>query len=156
MEYSSEWTAFLNPSIIQDIDQTYLEEGELRVIISFRATGEDDMSSIVFRKGIFDKNNDLHLMTIGKSMDIAEVSQKKFYHKGRFIEKMKEMEIPEKYSKVIQEDLTVLNFTPLILLATTRRFYQNFYLLMIFVFSEPCLYIVMVPRAKTSRFFLKK
>ena len=107
-------------------------------------------------RGFFDKNNGLHLMTIGKSMVIIEVSQKKFYHKGRFIEKMKDMEIPEKYSKVIQEDLTVLNFTPLILLATTRRFYQNFYLLMIFVFSEPCLYIVMVPRAKTSRFFLKK
>ena len=96
------------------------------------------------------------IKTMIYTMDIAEVSQKKFYHKGRFIEKMKEMEIPEKYSKVIQEDLPVFNFTPLILLATTRRFYQNFYLLMIFVFSEPCLYIVMVPRAKTSRFFLKK
>ncbi len=105
MEYSIESTAFFNPSIIQDIDQTYLEEGELRVLISFRATGEGHISSIVFRRGILDKNNDLHLMTVGKSMDIAEVFQKKSYHKGRFVKKMNEMEIPEKYSKVIVEAL---------------------------------------------------
>lgn len=105
MEYSIESTAFFNPSIIPDVDQTYLEEGEMRVIISFRATGEGHISSIVFRRAILDKNNDLHLMHIGKSMDTAEVSQKKSYHKGRFVKKMKEMKIPEKYSKVIVEDL---------------------------------------------------
>lgn len=105
MEYSLESTAFFNPSIVRDIDQTYLEEGETRVIISFRATGEGHISSIVFRRAILDKNNDLQLMSIGKSMDLAEISQKKSYHKGRFIKKMKEMEIPEKYSKVIVEDL---------------------------------------------------
>ncbi|MGB3345223.1 MAG: glycoside hydrolase family 130 protein [Aequorivita sp.] len=105
MEYSIESTAFFNPSMIPDIDQTYLEEGEMRVIMSFRATGEGHISSIVFRRAILDKNNDLHLMPIGKSMDVAEVSQKKSYHKGRFVKKMKEMNIPDKYSKIIVEDL---------------------------------------------------
>ncbi len=105
MEYSLESTAFFNPSIVRDLDQTFLEEGETRVIISFRATGEGHISSIVFRRAILDKNNDLQLMSIGKSMDLAEISQKKSYHKGRFIKKMKEMDIPEKYSKVIVEDL---------------------------------------------------
>ncbi|MGO3184375.1 MAG: glycoside hydrolase family 130 protein [Aequorivita sp.] len=105
MEYSIESTAFFNPSIIPDIDQTYLEEGEKRVIISFRATGEGHISSIVFRRAILDKNNDLHLMSIGKSMDMAEVSQKKSYHKGRFVKKMKEMNIPEKYFNTIVGDL---------------------------------------------------
>lgn len=105
MEYSIESTAFFNPSIIPDVDQTYLEEGETRVIMSFRATGEGHISSIVFRRAILDKNNDLHLMTIGKSMDVAEVSKKESYHKGRFLKKMKEMKIPEKYSKLIVEDL---------------------------------------------------
>lgn len=105
MEYSIESTAFFNPSIVPDSDQTYLEEGELRVILSFRATGEGHISSIVFRRGILDKNNDLHLMAIGKSMDIAEISHKKLYHKGRFVEKMDEMEIPKKYSNLIVESL---------------------------------------------------
>lgn len=106
MEYSLESTAFFNPSIVADLDQTFLEEGELRVIISFRATGEGHISSIVFRRAILDRNNDLHMMSIGKSMDIAEVSQKKSYHKGRFVKKMKEMKIPEKYYKDIIEHLS--------------------------------------------------
>ncbi|WP_026449650.1 glycoside hydrolase family 130 protein [Aequorivita capsosiphonis] len=105
MEYSLESTAFFNPSIIPDVDQTYLEEGEKRVIISFRATGEGHISSIVFRRAILDKNNDLHLMSIGKSMDVAEISQKKSYHKGRFVKKMREMNIPEKYFNIIVDDL---------------------------------------------------
>jgi len=105
MEYSLESTAFFNPSIIPDVDQTYLEDGEMRIIISFRATGEGHISSIVFRRAIIDKNNDLHLMSIGKSMDIAEISQKKSYHKGRFVKKLQEMKIPEKYSKAILDDL---------------------------------------------------
>ena len=105
LEYSIESAAFFNPSIIPAIDQSYLEEGEMRVIISFRATGEGHISSIVFRRAIIDKNNDLYLMNVGKSMDLAEISKKKSYHKGRFIEKMKEMKIPEKYSKIIIEDL---------------------------------------------------
>ncbi|MGB4776612.1 MAG: glycosidase, partial [Daejeonella sp.] len=36
-EYSIESAAFFNPSIIEDPDQTELEEGEKRLIISFRA-----------------------------------------------------------------------------------------------------------------------
>src|SRR5690606_28960238 len=34
-----------------------------------------------------------------------EVSQKKSYHKGRFVKKMKEMKIPDKYSNDIIKDL---------------------------------------------------
>ena len=105
MEYSIESAAFFNPSIIQDFDQSYLEEGEMRVILSFRATGEGHISSIVFRRGIIDKNNDLHLMSVGNSIDMAEISHKKLYDKGRFVKKMREMRIPIKYSKSIMDDL---------------------------------------------------
>ena len=104
MEYSIESTAFFNPSIIPDIDQTYLEAGELRVIISFRATGEGHISSIVFRRAILDKNNDLFLMSISKSMDTAVVSQKSTYHKGRFIDKMTEMKIPKKIQVLANQE----------------------------------------------------
>ena len=73
MEYSLESAAFFNPSIVEDFDQSDLEEGEKRVIISFRATGEGHISSIVFRRGILDQNNDLRVMKIGKNIDKAEV-----------------------------------------------------------------------------------
>lgn len=105
MEYSIESAAFFNPSIIPDFDQSYLEEGEMRVILSFRATGEGHISSIVFRRGILDKNNDLHLMNVGNSIDMAEISHKTFYDKGRFVKKMREMQIPIKYSKSIMANL---------------------------------------------------
>ena len=105
MEYSIESAAFFNPSIFQECDQSYLEEGEMRVILSFRATGEGHISSLVFRRGIIDKNNDLHLMGVGNSIDMAEISHKMLYDKDRFEKKMREMKIPLKYSKSIMEDL---------------------------------------------------
>src|SRR5690606_29022826 len=105
MEYSIESAAFFNPSIIQDFDQSYLEEGEMRVILSFRATGEGHISSIVFRRGIIDKDNNLHLMSVGNSIDKAEIYHKKLTDNERFVKKMQEMRIPLKYSKSIIEKL---------------------------------------------------
>ncbi|PRX46816.1 glycoside hydrolase family 130 protein [Salegentibacter salegens] len=105
MEFALESAAFFNPSMIEDFDQTYLEEGEKRVIISFRVTGEGHISSLVFRRGILDKNNDLHLMKIGNHIDKAEISHKKLYDKKRFIERLGEMDIPKKFSKAIMNRL---------------------------------------------------
>ena len=62
MEYSIESAAFFNPSIVEHPDQTELrEKDQKRVIISFRATGEGHISSIVFREGVIDKNNNIVL-----------------------------------------------------------------------------------------------
>ena len=105
MEYAIESAAFFNPSIVEDFDQLYLEKGEKRIIISFRATGEGHISSIVFRRGILDKNNYLQVMKIGDYIDKAEISHKKLYNKKRFVKKLGEMHIADKYSTSIMEDL---------------------------------------------------
>ena len=105
MEYAIESAAFFNPSIVEDFDQLYLEKGEKRIIISFRATGEGHISSIVFRRGILDKNNDLQVMKIGDYIDKAEISHKKLYNKKRFVKKLGEMHIRDKYSTSIMQDL---------------------------------------------------
>lgn len=105
MEYSIESAAFFNPSIMEDFDQTMLEPGERRVILSFRATGEGHISSIVFRRAIIDKNFNINLRKIGEDIDMPEISHKKLYDKERFIKKLKEMKIPEKYSMTIMEHL---------------------------------------------------
>ncbi|TRX49073.1 glycosidase [Fulvivirga sp. M361] len=105
MEYSIESAAFFNPSIVEDMDQMHLDNGEKRVIFSFRATGEGHISSIVFRRAILDQNNDLRIMPVGNHIDKAEVTHKKLYNKKRFVKKMKEMDIPEKYSDIIMADL---------------------------------------------------
>jgi hypothetical protein len=58
-EYSIESAALFNPSIVPHPDQTGLSEGDLRFIMSLRATGEGHISSIEFRSGIIDKNCDI-------------------------------------------------------------------------------------------------
>ncbi len=105
MEYAIESAAFFNPSIVEDFDQSDLEKGEKRVIISFRATGEGHISSIVFRRGILDKNNDLRVMKIGNHIDKAEIEHKTLYKKERFIIKLHEMRIADKYSAEIMVEL---------------------------------------------------
>jgi len=105
MEYAIESAAFFNPSIVEDLDQLYLEKGEKRIIISFRATGEGHISSIVFRRGILDKNNDMQMMKVGGYIDKAEVSHKKLYNKERFVRKLEEMLVLDKYSTSIMQEL---------------------------------------------------
>ncbi|MEB2775423.1 glycoside hydrolase family 130 protein [Algoriphagus sp. D3-2-R+10] len=105
MEFSLESAAFFNPSMIEDFDQTYLEQGETRVIISFRATGEGHISSLVFRRAILDANNNLQLSTIGDYIDKAEISHKQLYDKQRFIKRLQGMQIEEQYTKSIMDTL---------------------------------------------------
>ncbi|WP_432221445.1 glycoside hydrolase family 130 protein [Flavobacterium sp. TMP13] len=105
MEYSIESAAFFNPSMVEDFDQSDLEVGEKRIIISFRATGEGHISSIVFRRAILDKNNDLQVMKIGKNIDKAEIVHKTLYNKVRFLTKLSEMHTSDKYASEIMQEL---------------------------------------------------
>ena len=51
-EYALESAALFNPSIVPHPDQSGLEPGALRFIMSLRATGEGHISSIEFRTGV--------------------------------------------------------------------------------------------------------
>ncbi len=48
-EYAPESAALFNPSIVPHPDQSNLEEGAIRLVMSLRATGEGHISSIEFR-----------------------------------------------------------------------------------------------------------
>ncbi len=91
-EYSIESAAFFNPSIVEDPDQTKLQPSEKRVVLSFRATGEGHISSIVFRTGIIDENNDLRIEPIGKMLDEAEEIKRFIYEKKLFIAELNEIQ----------------------------------------------------------------
>ena len=95
MEYSIESVAFCNPSIIEDPDQSKLNKDEKRVILSFRATGEGNISSLVFRSGILNRNNELSLEPVGKMLAEADVITQSVYTKKIFKEKLVEMLEPE-------------------------------------------------------------
>lgn len=103
MEYSIESSAFFNPSMMEDFDQTSLEKGEKRVIISFRATGEGHVSSIVFRRGIIDKDNNLRMMRIGDDIEKAEVLHKMMFKKKRIMSKLAEMHTLDIYTTIMND-----------------------------------------------------
>ena len=86
-EYSVESAAFFNPSIVEDPDQTELQEGNKRMIISFRAVGEGHISSITFRRALIDQNNNITVLPAGNYIDEAEIVRNAIYNKKLFFEK---------------------------------------------------------------------
>lgn len=90
-EYSIESAAFFNPSMVEDSDQSNLSEGEKRVIVSFRATGEGHISSLVFRRGIIGNDGNLTFDPEGYLLDEAEVGKNFLYKKSNFVSKLREM-----------------------------------------------------------------
>ena len=98
-EYSIESAAFFNPSIVEDPDQTELQEGQRRVIISFRAVGEGHISSITFRRALIDQANNITVTPAGSYIDEAEIVRNAVYNKKLFFEK----------AAVTQIDINVLN-----------------------------------------------
>jgi len=105
MEYSIEAAAFFNPSIIEDPDQTALGEGEKRIIVSFRATGEGHISSIVFRSGIISKTNNFFFKDPGELVDIPEVVKKHVYDKQAFLDKLFEMHVQRELVGMVMDKL---------------------------------------------------
>lgn len=92
-EYSVSAAAFFNPSMIESPDQTGLEDGSKRVVISFRATGEGHISSIVFHTGVIDKENRIHFEKAGSHVDQPEAVKRHVYEKQITMDKLKEMEV---------------------------------------------------------------
>jgi predicted GH43/DUF377 family glycosyl hydrolase len=92
MEYSVESAALFNPSIVWHPDQSNVSSGDKRFILSLRATGEGHISSIVFRTGIIDAENNIIIEksdrfisspdTVIKSNYNKTVLQKKIFESG--------------------------------------------------------------------------
>ena len=60
-EYSFEASALFNPSIVVHPNQAGLATGELRFVLSLRATGEGHVSSVAFRSGVVDAEGEVRM-----------------------------------------------------------------------------------------------
>lgn len=87
-EYSIESAAFFNPSIIEDPDQSDLDMGQKRIIISFRAVGEGHISSIAFRRAVINQDGGIEIMPVGSYVDSAEVMRDTVFEKKLFFERI--------------------------------------------------------------------
>jgi len=104
-EFAIESTAFFNPSIIEAPDQSNLQEGQKRIIVSFRATGEKHISSIVFRQGIINKDNSLKFQQEGRLVDVPETIKRYRYKKSVFLKKLLEMHIKKDVVNIAMDKL---------------------------------------------------
>ena len=90
-EYSVEAAALFNPCIVQIASQEADPEGSCRFVMSFRATGEGHISSIEFRSGIIDTNNDIYFDALGDYVEAPEIHPNPSYDRHLFRLKLQEM-----------------------------------------------------------------
>jgi len=92
MEYSIESAALFNPSIVLHPDQSHLDKGSLRFIMSLRAIGEGHVSSIVFRSGVLDRHNTFIFDPVSDYVERPDVHLNPIYDRHLFQLKLNEME----------------------------------------------------------------
>ncbi len=94
-EYSLEAAALFNPSIVPHLDQSGLKEGEMRFIMSLRATGEGHISSITFRTGVIDAEHGVHLDEVSGFVVSPERVTNPVFRKAMFIHKLRALKMDE-------------------------------------------------------------
>ena len=104
-EYSREIAALFNPSMVPHPDQTGLEPGALRFIISLRATGEGHISSITFRSGILHPDSPIEVCApSGFLTEPRQVPNLRF-EKGLFERKLFELGLTCELSRRVMNRL---------------------------------------------------
>ncbi|MFH1429030.1 MAG: glycosidase [Candidatus Margulisiibacteriota bacterium] len=98
-EYTPEGASKFNPSIVIHPDQSNVEKGMVRVILSFRATGEGHVSSIVFHPAIVDEQGRIILDTPSNQIETPDKSYPE-YDRNTLILKLREIGI---YNRYIQD-----------------------------------------------------
>jgi predicted GH43/DUF377 family glycosyl hydrolase len=100
-----ESAAFFNPSVIRHPDQKGVEKGSLRFIMSFRATGEGHISSIEFRSGIIDTNNDIYFDPVSRYVATPEIHTDPVYNRLHFRRKLEEIGARDRVMNQLLEGL---------------------------------------------------
>lgn len=90
-EYALESAALFNPSIVPHPDQTGVQVGGLRFIMSLRATGEGHISSIEFRDGLLSPDGAISFSEVSRYVSAPEVVPNPRYRKKTFVIKLHEM-----------------------------------------------------------------
>ncbi len=137
MEYSIESAALFNPSIVPHPDQSQLDKGSLRFIMSLRATGEGHISSIVFRSGVIDSQNMFHFDPISDHVVTPEIHLDPVYDRHLFRLKLNEMaasneitahlitRLPENFSYYrLKKEIEALHINPVFAAARQNETFE--------------------------------
>jgi predicted GH43/DUF377 family glycosyl hydrolase len=92
-EYSLESAALFNPSMLWHPDQSGLEPGSKRFLLSLRATGEGHISSITFRSGTVDSETRIRMDEPTRFVTAPENVPNTLYEKNLFARKLLELRV---------------------------------------------------------------
>ena len=104
-EYALESAALFNPSIVPHPDQSDLPPGDLRFIMSLRATGEGHISSIAFRTGVIGADHSIVLEHPSRFVTAPELNPDPSFRRGVFFRKLREMEFENDWSRSLMNSL---------------------------------------------------
>ena len=104
-EYALESAALFNPSIVPHPDQSALKKGDLRFIMSLRATGEGHISSIEFRTGVIRHEGTIEVDAPSKFVTAPAVNPNPTYRKTIFLHKLREMGFANPWSARVMDAL---------------------------------------------------
>ena len=103
-EYSLQSAALFNPSIVPHPDQSGVPEGNLRFIMSLRATGEGHISSIEFRSGLISPDGELAVEPAAGSVATPEIRYPR-YRKVDFLGTLRERGLDPSFIAAAFDDL---------------------------------------------------
>jgi predicted GH43/DUF377 family glycosyl hydrolase len=104
-EFSLEAAALFNPSIVPHPDQSDLPPGSLRFNLSLRATAEGHISSITFRTGLLDANNNIRIDAPTRySLEPMQVPNPT-YEKRLFEQKLQELGLVGDFNRQVLKGL---------------------------------------------------
>ncbi len=104
-EYSLESAALFNPSIVPHPDQTGVANSALRFILSLRATGEGHISSITFRTGVIDANNQIAIEKASGLLTEPRQTPNPQYEKPQFTKKLFELGLLSEFTRRVINNL---------------------------------------------------
>ncbi len=104
-EYALESAALFNPSIVPHPDQSALASGDLRFILSLRATGEGHISSIEFRSGVIRADHSIEVDSPSRFVTAPAVNPNPTFLKTIFDHKLKEMGFANPWSQHVMDSL---------------------------------------------------
>jgi len=100
-EYALESAALYNPSIVWHPDQSGLAAGSRRFVLSLRATGEGHISSITFRSGVVDAENEITLHDPTRFVTTPDVVPDAQYEKVLFRRKLVELGLGNDFTEQV-------------------------------------------------------
>ena len=104
-EYSVEAAALFNPSIVPIPNLATDPKNFCRFIMSFRGVGEGHISSIEFRSGYIDENNDIYFDPLSTHVRTPESDTDSSYDRELFQLKLQDIGANEKVTEWLLSDL---------------------------------------------------